>query len=202
VDVVGFDSIFVVDMRLDSVKCILAVGRNPDAMVWSVQSDLVYCVNSTTDDISVVDGDGTRVIATLDASDCPSVLALSPPHRRVYVGHLNSTQVYVIRDTLGGVSEFVSPRLSWRQALRAEPSVFRVSTVVTYVGASPTRADLNVFAESGELVRSLRPCVAAGGCVSYRWDGRDSECRDAPEGVYFLAAVGKAGSGIKVVKVR
>jgi flagellar hook assembly protein FlgD len=77
-----------------------------------------------------------------------------------------------------------------------------MSTVVTYVGAYPTRADLDVYAESGELVRSLRPCVAAGGRTSYRWNGRDNEGRDAPEGVYFLAAAGKAGSGTKVVKVR
>jgi YVTN family beta-propeller protein len=196
------DSVFVIDTWTNAIRRSIPVGREPGAIAWSPASNLVYCANGVTNEVSVIDGDGTRVIATLAVSGSPFVLAHSPPHRRVYVGHLNTRMVYVLRDTASGVSEGGVSVLLPCPALRAEPSVFRMSTVVTYVGAYPTRADLDVFAESGDLVRSLRPGAVAGGRVSYRWDGRNSEGRNAPEGVYFLAAAGKAGSGIKVVKVR
>ncbi|MFO7676067.1 MAG: hypothetical protein R6X12_07120, partial [bacterium] len=58
-----------------------------------------------SDEVSVLSYDGSQLLTTLPVQDAPFELAYSPRSRRLYVSHLNSRQVYVIRDEAGGIAE-------------------------------------------------------------------------------------------------
>jgi YVTN family beta-propeller protein len=99
------DSIFVVDATSDSVIRALPAGRQPEALAWSSATDLVYCAEGGSNALSVIRADGTRVVESVAVSDFPSSLMFCPPHGRVYVGHTNTSMVYLVRDTCSGVVE-------------------------------------------------------------------------------------------------
>ncbi|MBN1174437.1 MAG: hypothetical protein JXA67_19880 [Micromonosporaceae bacterium] len=172
---------YFLDGNIDSVLHVLPVGRGPRELHWSRASELVYCANSYSNTISVLSRDGTEVLATLPVGDDPFSLAYSPVHNRLYVGHLNSRKVYVIRDAVGGIQEpDVRQPVS---CLRVHPNPFRAACDV--VGLSG-RSRVAVYARDGRLVRELTPGQAGAGPCSATWDGRDSMGREVESGVYFI----------------
>jgi len=80
------DSLLVVDAIGDSVVSVLSVGRSPSSLAWSPVTNLVYCANATSGNVSVIAGDGSRVVKTLRVAGYPAVLLAVPEYRRVYVG--------------------------------------------------------------------------------------------------------------------
>jgi len=193
--------IYVVDAQTDSVKSTLTGCDGPVAFVWSRPTNLVYCASDYSDAVLAISGDGSRVIATLSASDAPFALCLSPVQRRVYVGHLNSSRIYVIRDSAAAVREGVVSRIRQDSATRIRPSVFCGQARVECDSGEPNAA-LRVYAQDGRLVRSLPLQRRGNGRLRAVWDGRDSRGRDVPAGVYFVSETGGATTRTKIVKLK
>jgi hypothetical protein len=172
------DTLYVVDTSRDSVVARHGGLDEPYAMFWSEGTDLVYCANSLGDQVAVIAGNGSRMLDVLQVGDYPYCFAAAPRHRRVYLGHLASSKVYVIRDTVTGVAE--------HGPYTGRPA--RAAATVTYgsyelEGGEPARlVDI-----AGRPVAKIVPGV--------------NDVRRLPPGVY--AVVGRDGRHRgKVVKVR
>jgi len=173
--------VYVADGVGDSVLSILEVGRTPRGLCWSEPSDLVYCANSASDDVSVIRGDGSAVLTTLDAADYPFVMVAVPRHDRIYLGHLNGNMVYVIKDRVGGIEEYGGDSGMARYGLRVWPNPFKSKLAIET--ARP--GAVAVYSRDGRLVRQLE--ARTGATV---WDGSDVSGRETPAGVYYVAALG------------
>lgn len=170
------DTVWFIDTAADTVVFKLPVAREPEALLWSPRSDLLYCANRLSRSVSVLAGDGSRVMNTLRVSVCPFVIAVSAVSRRIYVGHLDARWVYVVRDAVG-IAEEPGPL-----SQRFSPTAL-VSGSVRYTADCPgSLADA-----SGRTVMTLRP-------------GTNDASALAP-GVY-VAVDGGGRVSTKVVKVR
>jgi len=96
------DSVFTIDTGSDTVVARVLVTRGPRCLVPSPASGLVYCAG---DEVSVLAGEGNRVITTLRVGWGPLSQVVVHEWRRVYVGHSNTRMVYVVRDSVTGVAE-------------------------------------------------------------------------------------------------
>ncbi len=191
----GYSAVYSVDTQWDSVVSVVTVGRVASSLLSSPSRRLVYCAGTVTDDISVLADDGTRVNVVLSAGDCPFVMVEAPSVHRVYVGHLNTSRVYVIRDSTSPVSEGRNIAAGPGPALEARPAPFSSSVFVRSLPGVGHVVPLHVYAPSGTLVRTL-----AGRGV-WHWDGRDDQGRPVPAGAYVLRIAGSAGSTV-LVKVK
>jgi len=195
------DSLYAVDALADTVMARLSVGRNPSALFWSSQSDLVYCANSSSDNVSVIDRFGSTVLKTLGVTDYPFVFAFTPAEGRIYLGHLGSSKVYVIRDTVTGIEEppqGVPPCVRGR--LQVHPTHFAKSVSVVST-SGPGR--LLVCSTTGECVAEVMPVMTGPTKTQYVWNGKEEDGAEAPPGVYILAEEGtQLGEGAKVIKVQ
>jgi YVTN family beta-propeller protein len=190
------ESVFVIDAQRDSIVSWLPVGRTPDALYWSSSSDLFYCANSNTNNVSVIAGDGSRVLKTLPVRGDPFVFAPVPRHQRVYLGHLGCSKVFVIRDTVDGIAESNSGAQATVRAIGATPNPFsRRVTLAGNLGDCPVR----IYSSAGELVRVVASARAGGDRRSAVWDGLDRNGLPVPDGVYLVEVT---GGRIKVVKAR
>jgi len=98
----GPEGLYVLDTEVDTIVSFLATGRSPAALTFSVASGVVYCANRSSDNVSVVVGDGSRVLSTMAVADYPQDLLVCPSFEKLYVGHGGETNmVYVVRDRLG-----------------------------------------------------------------------------------------------------
>jgi len=180
----------VLDAFRDSFVHEMPTGRMVLSVAWSPTSALLYCVSGHDDNLTVVGDRVSRVVTTLAVSDGPDAAVVTPG--RVYVGHINSPWVYVIRDTCSGIAE---DHLSGRVCalLEARPNPFVSSVLIRCLPEAGRDAPLRIYAQTGVLVRTL----AGGG--SWHWDGRDDHGRPVPAGVYVLRSTGEAGA-LLVVK--
>jgi len=101
----GIGWVYAIDGDADTLLSSLDVGRYPRALHWSSVTDLVYCVNGMSDDVTVIAGDGSAVLKTVRVGDAPQALLAVPTRGRIYVGHNNGRYVYVIKDRTGGIAE-------------------------------------------------------------------------------------------------
>jgi DNA-binding beta-propeller fold protein YncE len=185
----------VVRAGSDTVVSRLQVGGEPDALIWSAATDLVYCANYPNS-VSVISGDGGRVVKTLAVSGSPFAWAMVPQHRRVYLGHLNTRQVYVIRDTAAGfVWEAPDPPQPG-DGLIALPNPFCDDVAIDGQAARRVR----VYSLAGRLVRTLARGPGRRFPTGIRWDGKDLAGRPVPAGVYFVQA--EDGHRTKLVRAR
>jgi len=76
--------------------------------------------------------------------------------------------------------------------LQCSPNPFSHMTSIYLAAEHAEQMALNIYDISGRLIRGLTPAVVSQGDRQVaRWDGRDSEGRQVPSGVYFCR--GKAG---------
>jgi YVTN family beta-propeller protein len=196
--VASSDSVIVVDIEKDSIVARLAVGREPSALAWSPINDVVYCANSVSDNVSIIAGNGSRVLGTINTSDCPAVLLAVPTHKAMYVGHFNSSWVYVIKDSVSAVSENPSGSLP---TLGALPNPFRLLVTFESPSGEGRNSAVCIFSDDGRQVTELRPVEAPSGHLRYVWDGRSRHGRRLPAGVYFAVTAGLPAAGVRLVKL-
>jgi YVTN family beta-propeller protein len=192
------DSVLAVSTSADSVVSRLQVGQHPWAVVWSASTDQVYTVNYSND-VAVLAGDGSRVRCVVPVGLHPFALALAPGYGRLYVGHVGSRFVYVIRDTASGIQEegsFGPPAA----LLRARPNPFTRSVAIVWNSTARGGDVARVYARDGRSVREAR--IPAGE-TRWVWDGRDGSGADVPAGVYtVIRAVGGRTLTATLVKAR
>jgi len=182
------DLLCVLDSGGDTLIGTLHLGRSMDAVYWSPSSGLAY-VTQDAGYVSVVSGDGRRLMRNLPMGDSPFAFSYSPKHGRVYVSDLNTRYVYVIRDEVGGIAESGSTRLP-----RGAATLVR--------GVLNVPRDMTDF-RSGKSDRVPRPRAvlldASGRRVLDLVPGPNDVSHLSP-GVYFVAA----GRGVtrRVVRVR
>jgi YVTN family beta-propeller protein len=193
----GNDTAYTVDVTGDSLLTAVRVGAVPEGLAYSPLTDRVYCTGSGHNELTVLLGDGSRVVTTVPVSASPSVVLAVPDYRSVYVGHLNSRYVYVIRDTTDAVAEGAptTPRRS--RICKATPNPFRNCVAIECAAGAGGAV---VCALDGRLVRRLLPVTTAG-AVRFDWDGRDEFGLEAPPGVYTIVIDSDGRERIKVVKV-
>jgi len=192
----GDDYVATVSVQTDSVLATVVIGREPWGMQFYTPSGLLYCASARTDEVCVLTGDGAGIRTTLSVGDCPYVFAAAPRHDRLYVGHLNGRYVYVLRDTSAAIAESESPRSGLR-GVSVMPNPFTQSAVVVWPSPAKEGDAARVFAQDGRLVTQAR--IPAGE-ARWVWDGRDSQGRLVPPGVYVLAAPG--GVRTKAIKLK
>jgi len=152
---------------------------NPECILWSPHSRQFYvaCYRPV---VAVVNSDGSELTVEVPVQSSPFSLALSPQQHRLFVGHLNSPFVYVIRDEVGGIAEGGGTRLP-----RGAATVVRGSLVLTSAFCNLT-SDFVLLDVSGRRVLDLSP-------------GPNYVSHLSP-GVYFVATT--EGVTGRVVKVR
>ena len=190
------DYVAVVSAQRDSVLATALTGRQPFGLAYSVQSGLLYCASSWSDEVYVLTGDGARILRTLQVGNSPFVFADVPHHRRLYLGHLGASFVYVLRDTTAGISETGAPEARPREALVVSPNPF--GSWVSVAG-NPSDCPVRIYSTAGELVRTILPTRTNRPRQSAVWDGLNNDGLDVPDGVYLVEA---AGVRVKVVKAK
>jgi hypothetical protein len=145
-----------------------------------------------------VTGPGQIYRLRFKASDTPQVTqvrflpGLYFYNAGLYVYPVTSTDATI---TIGAVDVGPTP-VSNKLQLQISPNPSRGAAQFTIEAdhAGPQR--LRIFDTRGRLVRSFEDSVAAAGVRKVAWDGRDSQGREAPAGVYLvtLEAAGQSVS--------
>jgi YVTN family beta-propeller protein len=195
----GGSRLYAIDVETNAVDTVIQAGEVTDAICWSVLSDRFYCTSAFTDEVIVLSGDGRQHLMTLPVGDAPFVLCAVPRHRRIYVGHLNCSKVYVIRDTDIPWPEGQPSVPDTTAGLHLDPSPFRDQLTII-AGTEVTAGVLRVLGGDGRLVRVLNTTKSASGVLRTSWDSRDNRGRPVPAGVYFVEGAGFARA--KVVKLK
>ena len=100
-------------------------GRvQPCALCYNPQDNKVYCANSGSDDVTVIDGASDSVVKTIAVGMDPCALTCNPAQNRIYVANYWSNSISVIRDSALGVAER-APLAGHRLSLEAYPNPFR-----------------------------------------------------------------------------
>ncbi|MCX6844459.1 MAG: hypothetical protein NTX53_19530 [candidate division WOR-3 bacterium] len=187
--------IVAIDAEADSVTYTHDLGHAlAEGLLYSIESGYLYSTGYPKS-FCVLTGDGSRVIKTIPLGDAPFVIASAPAHRRLYVGNLNTSFVYVLRD-VAGVEEPRSPRPEFCGALSVAPNPFTRSVTIAWSSLGKGGDVARAYAQDGRLVRQAQ--IPAGE-TRWVWDGQDSGGHPVPQGVY-MAEVG--GRRCKLVKTR
>ena len=193
--------IVAIDAGADSVMYTHDLGHTlARGLLYSTESGQLYSANYENS-VSVLTGDGARVVKTITLGDGPFVLASAPPHRRLYVGSLGTSFVYVLRDTAARVEEVGLPQHRLGGSFSAVPNPFTGKVAIrvrdSVKGTSRPR-DLSVCSNDGRVVRKLGLFWDETGGAGATWDGRDLAGIPAPAGIYVLTT--GSGECLKVVK--
>jgi YVTN family beta-propeller protein len=100
----SYSAVLLIDAGADTVVAEARVVRRPDRLWWSAASDRIYCA-SGVNRVTVLSGGSAAVLDTLRVQWRPFGFAYSPRSRRLYVSHLGSNYVSVIRDEAAGIAE-------------------------------------------------------------------------------------------------
>ena len=190
------DYVYALDPRADTVLSMVEVGGEVWSMLYSAETDRLYAAAAgAAGSVQVLSGDGAQLLKSLSVGSGPYVLTAAS-HRRIYVGHLNVSRVFVVRDTVTGfVCEAPDPPQPG-DGLIALPNPFCDDVAIDGQAASRVR----VYSLAGKLVRTLARSPGQRFARSIRWDGKDLAGRPVPAGIYFV----QAGDGhrTKLVKAR
>jgi YVTN family beta-propeller protein len=192
----GSDSVHVINVDADSIVRTFPGVSAPHGLHWSEVSDLVYCTSGRWDQLVAFAGDGSRLVGTVDVGGWPFSLVGAPRFGRVYVGHLYSRQVYVIRDTVSGISETTTRPLAERPGLQASPNPFRRWVRLDCSGGEPLSGRLAIFTPDGRFVRFL-PIARGSAAV---WDGKDESGRRVSAGVYLAVWAERRSIAVRITK--
>lgn len=69
--------------------------------------------------------------------------------------------------------------------LEVRPTIFSSETVLSLHSSSPRELSVRILSVGGRLIRSLED-VHCDGVVEVTWDGRDSQGREVPNGMYLV----------------
>lgn len=185
-----------VSARGDSLLDTTVVGLPPDHLSYYVRSGLLYCAPVGAKHVAVLSGDGSRILELLQVGDGPFVFAQVPRHDRLYLGHLNSRFVYVLRDTSAAVAESQPARPGFG-GVNVTPSPFSRSVTVVWNTAVKGGDVVRVYSQDGRVVRRDR---TSAGKSMWVWNGRDDAGRATAPGVYVVEA--GAGCRQKIIKLR
>jgi YVTN family beta-propeller protein len=191
--------LFAIGVVTNTVDTAIQAGQGTYAIYRSPQSDRFYCTSAFTDGVVVLSGDGRQHLKTLTVGDYPYVLCSVPRYRRIYVGHLGSRRVYVIRDADIPWPEGQPSVPDTAAGLRLTPNPFCGSLSVTS-GKEVTAREARIFGRDGRLVRVLNLAKSASSVLRSNWTGRDNRGRPVPAGVYFVEVPGFAR--VKAVKLK
>jgi YVTN family beta-propeller protein len=194
----GGSYVYTVNAALDSVTASLSVPGEPYGLLYSPASDRLYCPDDGRGSVTIVSGDGTRILKTLPLGDDPYVLLRVPRHDRIYVGDLGRAWVYVIKDSPGGIEEDPENR-PLAPALRISPSPFTRMVTAMLANGGAESAPVRVFSLEGRLVGTFGAWQAEAGRARAVWDGLGLDGKPVPRGVYIASA---ADSGCRVKLVR
>ena len=193
----GGDYVAAVSAQYDSVLATTVIGRRPWGLAFYRGSGLLYCTSASTDEVCVLTSDGTTILTTLPVGDCPFVFAVAPRHNRLYLGHLNTKYVYVLKDTSAGRAETWPPRRELRGALSVAPNPFTQSVTIVWNSLGKGGDVARVYAQDGRLVKQVQ--IPAGE-TRWVWDGRDDSGLAAPSAVYVVGAGTEVRS--KIIKLK
>jgi len=190
------DYVATLSSQNDSLLATSIIGRGPRDLEYYPASGLLYCASGGSDQAVVLTGDGRQILTTTSVGDAPYVFAAAPHHDRLYLGHLNSRYVYVLRDTSAGIMEPRSPHLA-DCGVSVTPNPFTQAVLVAWNPSVGGDDAARLYGQDGRLVRQAR---IATGEARWVWDGRDDSGAPLPPGVYVL----ETGPGIraKVVKLK
>jgi len=191
--------LYAIDAGKDTVNAVVKAGRSMYAIHWSPLSDRFYCTTDFTNEVIVLSGDGRQHLASLPVANYPFVIAESPIQKRLYIGHLGSSKVYVIRDATTPWPEGQPSKPDTVSGVRLDPNPFRDRLSIAS-GTKVAAGHVGVYSEDGRLVRSLNATKTAGCVLRLTWDGRDSRGRSVSPGVYVVTAPG--GVRAKAVKLK
>jgi len=194
----GGSWLYAIDAETDTEHTVIGAAGISWNIHLSLTSDRFYCTSEHSDEVIVLSGDGQQHLVTLPVADCPYVIAESPTQKRLYVGHLGSSEVYVIRDATIPWPEGQPSKPDTVSGFRVGPSPFRDRLSIV-CGTEVEAAVVRVFSDDGRLVRSLNASKSSGKVLRLTWDGRDDSGATLPPGVYVL----ETGSSVraKVVKL-
>jgi YVTN family beta-propeller protein len=189
--------LFAIAADADSVIYAHDLGLGaPWALHYSPETNRLYCGNAGTNEAVVFSGSGSHVTDTLDVGNYPFAFAAAPIHRRLYLGHLSTSFVYVLRDTVTGITEKGPKVMMAVGAIAATPNPFnRAVSLAGRFGDCPVR----IYSPAGELVRIIPPTSIGSLKARAVWDGLGSDGRPVPEGVYLVEVAGRL---CKLVKAK
>jgi hypothetical protein len=189
------DTMWVVDCATDSVlKKFESVHRgfSNQCIRWVPWSNRIYLVNIYPDaihksSIVVIDCNTDSVIVPgmLFSSSFTYDIQLDPIRERIFIIGVDTTDVYVLRDTgYEAVAEPkpAGPRPITGLQLQTTPGGYEVSYSVT----SPCRVALTVYDLMGCEVRRLAAGQRAPGEHRAFWDCQDQNGVPVPNGVYCV----------------
>jgi len=188
------ETLWVVDCATDSiVKRIEYTHRGYGALCarWVPWSNRIYLgcqtdLNPSTPETSIVvlDCETDSIIARLVLGhEMLDDIQLDPIRERIFAIGIDSTNIYVLRDSGYGVAE------SKRSGPR--PSGLQVQIMagwfdIRYSVAAPCRVDLAVYDLMGREVRRLVAERQPAGQHSVAWNSQDLYGNRAARGVYFI----------------
>jgi YVTN family beta-propeller protein len=193
--------VYAVDAVSDTVVSTLRVGREALSLVSSQRSGLVYVADAVDDDLYVITPDGSRVLAIVPMARDPFALQPVAPLSQIYVGHLGSSQVYIVRDSLTGVSEPAVCPYGPLPTFAATPNPFSSVTTIRCVARHAASAEVHIVSSDGRLLRRLVSSGEPSGApTTYVWDGRDESGKRVPGGVYIAVFEGQTDGHVKLTK--
>lgn len=193
--------LYAIDASSDKADTFFAISGSAYGICYSPASDRFYCTCDRPGSVVVLSGDGWQLLQSLPVGHDPYVIAESPVQKRLYVGHLGRSLVYVIHDATTpwpwGVS--AAPAVDTALALRLTPNPFRDQLSIAG-GSSVPSGEIKVYAGDGRQVRTLNGEKSFRQALRLTWDGRDESGTALPPGVYVIDA--GQGARAKVVKLK
>jgi DNA-binding beta-propeller fold protein YncE len=189
------DTLWVVDCATDSILRKVEYehrGQGAWPIRWVPWSNRLYRVIHQPDtahysSLAVLDcGTDSLIVPAMLLNDgYIDDIQLDPVRQRVFVIGVDSSDVYVLRDTgYGGVADAkpAGPRSASGLHVQMMPGWFDVR----YSVASQCRIDLSVYDLMGREVRRLVAEKQSAGQHSVVWNCQDLSGQPVPRGVYFV----------------
>ncbi len=89
----------VIDLNALTTKSKIAVGENPDAILFEPKHEEVYAFNGKSHSVSIIDAKSERVVATVSLPGKPEFAAVDPDSNRVFVNIEDKNSIVALDTT-------------------------------------------------------------------------------------------------------
>ncbi|GAB1468169.1 hypothetical protein MASR2M64_08770 [Candidatus Cloacimonadota bacterium] len=96
--------------------------------------------------------------------------------------HITYQQVMLLNES--AIDDPATPELS-NLLINCYPNPFRESTCINYRLKQAGKVNLSIYNIKGQLIRTMLSSTQSPGTYSLNWDGKDTNGRDASNGIYF-----------------